>query len=228
MKRHGTDSSESQRDFNWQDVHQRIAAAEASLAGMGDHAPEWRQEILERRAARLAEAPLREDEDERIELVLIQLGRELYGLDVQYVSDLRPVERVTRVPRVPDWVAGVVNLRGRILSVVDLQRFFGLPRAAERNGDDGPAGTPYLVAVEAPGMEVALLADEVLAVEALPFSRIQEAPGTVRGIRPEYVRGVSERGNGDTSADGDGPMLVVLDLPALLADERLIVHEEII
>jgi purine-binding chemotaxis protein CheW len=208
------------RKFDWEGVRQRIAATEAALAGVGETAPEVAREILERRTAQLAQVPIREDEDEQIELVLIQLGRELYGLDAQYVSDLRPVERVTRVPRVPDWVAGVVNLRGRILSVVDLHRFFGLTRV-ERNEDDGPTGTPYLVIVETPEMELALLADDVLAVEALPASQVQDATGTVRGISPEYVRGVAER-----EGDGEGSMLVVLNLPALLADKQLIVREE--
>jgi purine-binding chemotaxis protein CheW len=222
MKGNDKNGGNSQREFDWEDVHQRIAAAEAALAGMVEATPELVQEILERRAAQLAEVPVREDEDERVELVLIRLGRELYGLDAHHVSDLRPVERITRVPRVPDWVAGVVNLRGRLLSAVDLRRFFGLPDA-KRDEGDGPAVTPYLVAVETPEMELALLADDVPEVEALPSGLIQESSGVVRGIRPEYVRGVAERGG-----DGDGPMLVVLDLPALLADKRLIVHEEIV
>jgi purine-binding chemotaxis protein CheW len=222
MKGNDKNGGNSQREFDWEGVHQRIAAAEAALAGMVEAAPELVQEILERRAAQLAEVPVREDEDERVELLLIRLGRELYGLDAHHVSDLRPVERITRVPRVPDWVAGVVNLRGRLLSAVDLRRFFGLPDA-KRDEGDGPAVTPYLVAVETPEMELALLADDVPEVEALPSGQIQESSGVVRGIRPEYVRGVAERGG-----DGDGPMLVVLDLPALLADKRLIVHEEIV
>jgi purine-binding chemotaxis protein CheW len=202
--------------FDWEDIRQRIAAAGAALSGMGQLAPEVVQEILERRAAQLAEVPLQEEEGERIELALIRLGSEIYGLEVRYVFDIRPVEQITRVPRVPDWVAGVVNLRGRILSVLDLQRFFGLP-PAERDGDG------FLVVVETPDVEVALLADDVLAVEVLPTSQVQDVADTIRGLPPEYVRGVAELGG-----NGDGPMMVVLDLPALLADKKLIVREEII
>jgi purine-binding chemotaxis protein CheW len=222
MKGNGKDSGDLPREFDWEAAYRRIAAAEAALDGVGETSPELLQELLERRAAQLAQVPIREEEGGRVELVLIRLGRELYGLDVQHVSDLRPVEQITRVPRVSGWVAGVVNLRGRLLSVVDLQRFFGLPDA-KRDEHDGPAGRPYLVAVETPEMELALLADDVLAVESLPANRVQEATGTVRGIRPEYVRGVAERGG-----DGDDPMLVVLDLSAMLADERLIVQQEIV
>jgi purine-binding chemotaxis protein CheW len=219
MKGIAKDSGDLPREFDGEAVYRGVAAAEAAL---GEMSPELLQELLERRAAQLAEVPVREDEGGRVALVLIQLGRELYGLDVQHVSDLRPVEQITRVPRVPDWVAGVVNLRGRLLSVLDLQRFFGLPDA-KRDEDDAPAGASYLLAVETPGIEVALLADDVLAVESLPANQVQEATGTVRGVRPEYVRGVAERGG-----DGDGPMLVVLDLPTMLTDERLIVQQEIV
>jgi purine-binding chemotaxis protein CheW len=214
------------RTFDWEGVRQRIAAANAALAGLDETAPEIVQQIWAHRAAQLAEVPIEEDEGDQIDLVLIQLGREVYGLDARQVYDVRPAEHITRVPRVPDWVAGVVNLRGRILSVLDLRRFLGLAQA-EASGKGEATPGPDLVVIETPDMEIALLADDALAVEALSAGQIQEASDTIRGIHPEYVRGVAERRDGDTLASGDG-LLVVLDLPALLADERLIIHEEIV
>ncbi len=209
---------EDTRHFDWEDVRQRLAAVSAALAGLNEAPPEVRQRIWARRAAQLARVPVQEEEGEQIELVLVRLGREVYGLDAGFVLDIRPAGQITRVPRVPDWVAGVVNLRGRILSVLDLSRFFGLP-------EEGDAG--HLVVVETPEMEIALLVDDVLAVEALPASKIQEASDTLCSIRPEYVRGVAECQSVSTPANGAG-MLVVLNLPALLADKRLIVEEEIV
>jgi len=202
------------RSLDWEGVRQRIAAIQAALADSDEVAPEVLQQVWARRAAQLAQVPAPEEAGAQLELVLVRLGREVYGLDAQYVHDIRPLEHLTRVPRVPVWVAGVVNLRGRILSVLDLGRFFGLPREEEN--------TACLVHVETPEMELALLVDDVLDVESLPASRVQEATDTIRGLRPEYMRGVAGREGG-----GDG-LLVVLDLPALLADERLIVHEEIV
>lgn len=213
---------EDTRSFDWEDVRQRLAAVSAALTGLDEAAPEVVQRIWARRAAQLAKVPVQEEEGEQIELVLVRLGREIYGLDAGFVLDIRPAGQITHVPRVPDWVAGVVNLRGRILSVLNLSRFFGLPQAVERE-----AIPPYLVVVETPEMEIALLVDDILAVEALPASKIQEASDTFCNIRPEYVRGVAERQSGNTPTNGAG-VLVVLDLPALLADERLIVDEEIV
>jgi purine-binding chemotaxis protein CheW len=224
-----TRPSHGTRNFDWEKARQRIATAQAALAAMDADAtnPEVLQQVWARRAAQLAQEPTREDPGERLELVLVRLGRELYGLDAQYVFDIRPVEQITRVPRVPPWVAGVINLRGRILSVIDLRGFFGLaPAEQEEAGEKG-----FLVVVETPEMEVALLVDEALSVEALPASQMQEVDGVIRGLRPEYVRSVAERRNGDATqvepTNGTSTMLVILDLPALLADKDLIIHKEV-
>lgn len=209
---------ESKIELDWQGLGQAAPPA-GTPAGAGDGIDlQTLQQTWARRAARLARVPAQADEGDQVELALVRLAGEVYGLDVQYVSEIRPVEQLTRVPRAPGWVAGVVNLRGRILSLLDLQRFLGLAGAGA-----GPAVKPYLVVVQAADMEVALLADEVLSVEALAAGRIHDAAGTVRGIRPEYVRGIAERGS-----NGAGSMVVVLDLPALLADRQLVVYEEIV
>ncbi len=212
-------SLKSKIEFDWNTVRQRIMAASAALEKSEETAPEVMEQVWARRAERLAQVPVKRDEGEQIQLALLRLGSELYGLDVQHVFDIRSVEpqSVTRVPRVPEWVAGVVNLRGRVFSVVDLQRFLGLERTESAN--DGGA-TRNLVVLETPTMELALLADQVLPMETVSVSQIQEATGVVRGIRAEYLRGIAERSSGDS--------MVILDLPALLADKQLIVHEEIV
>ncbi len=208
------------QDANMQSETRVRPSTDALNLKFQDAVPSERlEQIWAHRAEQLAQVVAQESEGEQIELALVRLGREVYGLDVQYVFDIRPVEphSLTRVPRTPEWVAGVVNLRGRILSVIDLQRFLGL--LPVENADQSTA-TRCLVVVETPEMALALLADEALPMETVPALRIQDATSTVRGIRPEYMRGIAERQGGD-------PM-VILDLPALLADKQLIVHEEIV
>jgi purine-binding chemotaxis protein CheW len=208
---------DGERAFDWDDVRGRIAAVNTALEEMSEVEPELVERIWAQRAAQLAKPPEREEKGEQINLALIQLGREVYGIEVKYILEIQPAMRITRVPRVPDWVTGVVNLRGRILSVLDLRRFFGLAPAEEKD-----QATPFrdLVIVETPTMEVALLTESVLEVELFPTSRIQDVAGTIRGVGAEYVRGVMEQG-------AEAAMVVVLDLPALLADERLIIQEEV-
>jgi purine-binding chemotaxis protein CheW len=208
------------RTFDWDGVRERIAAVNTALQEMEDADPELVERIWAQRAAQLAKPPAREEEGGQVELALVQLGREVYGIETQHIIEIRPAVRITRVPRVPEWMTGVTNLRGRILSVLDLRRFFGLAPAETKEED---SVTPFqdLVVVETPAMEVALLAEDVLEIEPFPTSRIQSVAETIRGVSTEYVRGVIERGAGL-------PMIIVLDLPALLADERLIIQEKVI
>ena len=112
----------------------RIAAVSAALEEMEGADPELVERIWDQRAAQLAKPPEREEAGDQIELALIQLGREVYAIQVQHILEIRPAVRITRVPRVPEWVTGVVNLRGCILSVLDLRRFFGLARNIEDGG----------------------------------------------------------------------------------------------
>jgi len=202
---------------DWEQVHERIATFSAT--GIDATSPEVLEQIWARRAAQLAKPVIEEEIGEQIELVIIQLGQEIYGIDVRYVFDIRPLPQFTPVPRVPEWVTGVVNLRGHILSILDLRRLFGLP--PQKQDDSKTVST--LVVVRTPEMELALLTDGVVAVESIPANRIQEPEATIPGLRPEYVRGITKRRGLEA-----GPTLVVLDLPALLGDPRLIIHEEII
>jgi purine-binding chemotaxis protein CheW len=216
------------RQIDWDAIRQRISQSEASNASVMDTdslSEEALQAAWDRRTHQLAAVVKENDQGEQIEIAVIRLGRELYGLGVEYIFDIRPLESITRVPRVPDWVAGVVNLRGKIISVVDLLAFLGLAT----NGHDG--ADRYLLMVQTPNMELALLADEVLAIESLPVSQIQEAGTTVRGLRPEYVRGLVVRQADDAAehahAVEDTGTMVLLDLPVLLSDPALIIREEI-
>lgn len=189
--------------------------------GVAEVSREMLHEIWARRAAQLAEAPVEEQVGEQLDLVIVQLGAELYGLEAAYVFRIRPAEQITRVPHVPDWVAGVANDRGNILSIFDLRRFLGLDEiAAEKTA-------PYLVIVEAGEMELALLADAVLNVVSLPLNTLEAAPETMHGIPQEYIKGVVHQ-TFEWRANGrEIDVLTVLDLPALLADEALVVREEI-
>src|SRR5438874_4320237 len=64
---------------------------------------------------------------EERQLVVFQLGAELYGVEIARVHEIIRLQTVTRVPRAPSFVEGVINLRGKVIPVVDLRRRFGLP-----------------------------------------------------------------------------------------------------
>lgn len=216
--------------IDWEVVRRRMAESVAKLNESAELTEEELHAAWARRAAQVATNIEDQDMGQMLEVAVIRLDMEHYGLDVAHVFDIRALEQVTRVPRVPDWVAGVVNLRGRVISVLDLRRYLGLPASTHAE----EMSKRHIVVVESGEMELALLADEVLAIQPIPVAHIQEASGAVRGIRSEYVRGVvvrSEDGSETlhfTHADKDSNLLIILDLPVLLADKRLIVHEEVL
>lgn len=168
------------------------------------------------RAEQLAQSADQTEIGEQVEMVVVQVGREQFGLDVSSVYEIRPMQALTRVPHVPVWVSGVVNLRGRIMSVVDLGLYLGLTTTEQ---EESPL--TQLVVVETPGMELALKVDNVLGVESIPINRIQEITASVNGIRMEYVRGLLMH------EANENKMLTLLEMSSLLADPRLIIHQEI-
>lgn len=218
------------RGFDWSVVRQRISKADVALEASAEISREEMEEIWARRAEELAALPVEEDERGHIRLVMVRLGCEIYGIEAHHVFNVRTADQITAVPRTPAWVAGVINLRGRIFSVVDLRRYFNLPEGERADCDSFETGEamPRIIVVETPDMEIALLVDEVLTVEALPMGDLQDATGTVRGLHPEYVQGVIARPVVGDDQPQSNSMLVVLDLVTLLADERLIIHEEIV
>jgi purine-binding chemotaxis protein CheW len=188
-----------------------------------EFAEEMISEIWKRRAEHLAQGIEQKYEGERIQLLLFRLGCEVYGLEIKFVSDIRPLGQVTLVPRVPDWVVGVVTNRGKILTVIDLRRFFKLPGGSSpENGTPGdPQAGHFQVSVETPQMEVALFVDEVLSVESIPINQIKNQSDVWGEMRPEYVHGISKY---QTSQDISH--IIVLNLPVLLADKNLMIEEK--
>lgn len=200
-----------------------------SLIDENELSPELLEMVWKRRGDHLAQTIEQKDEGEQIQLLIFRLGREYYGIEAQYVFDIRLIKDITLVPRVPDWVVGVVTIRGQILSVIDLRRYFKLPAAAvteaKKDQGDTQITTPYQVSVETPAMDSVLLVDEVLSVEALPVNQIKVHTEILGEMRPEYVRGIINYTHPKT---GDALILIVLNLVALLADKSLIIEEKVL
>ena len=225
--RTGLRPNKKTRTFDWEAARQRLAASQDALAASSELSPEALERIWAQRAAQLAQAPLQEEAGERFEVVLVQLGREVFGLEVQYVRDIRPARQITAVPRLPEWVTGLANLHGRILSVIDLRRFLNLPGANEQERQEQELPPQYLAVTETEDMEIALLVDDVLGVEALLANPVQTENSAMPNLPQEYIKEIVNRTESSTQA-GSPALVVILDLPALFADERLIIHEEII
>jgi purine-binding chemotaxis protein CheW len=166
-------------------------------------------QILRARAKALAQSPEEKPAAETLLDVLeFRLAEERYAVEIRHVSEVYPLRDLTPLPGTPAFVLGLVNVRGRILPVVDLKKFFDLP-------EEGLTDLHRIILVEGNGLYLGLLADATAGVRSIPIDSLQASLPTLTGIRSEYLKGVT--------AD----RLVVLDVARMLADSNLIVHDEV-
>lgn len=142
-------------------------------------------------------------------LIRFVLGGQACAVDVAHVREVQPLENMAPVPCTPPFVAGLINLRGSLYSVLDLALLFGLPPVGR-----GPSTRVMLV--QAGGLEIGLLADRVESVQEVSLSEVAPPLAVHGGIRREYVRGLL----------GDS-MALWLDLERICSDPRIIVNEAI-
>jgi purine-binding chemotaxis protein CheW len=113
------------------------------------------------------------------------LSREEYGVDVRLVQEIIRVTEITPVPRAPESIKGVINLRGRVIPVIDLKRKLGL-------GDVEPGRRARIVVVKLRERLIGLLVDAASQVLKVPVSGIDPAPDAVIEIAADYIRGVAK------------------------------------
>ena len=166
-------------------------------------------QILRARAQALARPPEHEPAAETLLQVLeFRLAQERYAVETQHVHEVVPLKDMTPLPCTPPFVLGIVNVRGRITPVFDIKKFFDLP-------DKGLTDLHRIIVVHGNDLELGLLADVIVGVRTIPLDSLQPSLPTLTGIRADYLKGVT--------AD----RLVVLDLERILADPKIIVHEEV-
>jgi len=139
-------------------------------------------------------------ESATVEYVTVLIGEQLFGLPINRVQDVFMPETITQVPLSPPEIAGVLNLRGRIVTVIDMRRRLRLPRAED-------AGQPMAVGIEYKGESYGLLIDQVGEVLRLPVDGLEKNPGNL-DRRWAMVSGGVQR--------LDGRLLVVLDVDQVL------------
>jgi purine-binding chemotaxis protein CheW len=144
----------------------------------------------------------------RIEYVTVKIGAQLFGLPINRVQDVFMPDAITRVPLAAPEIAGVLNLRGRIVTAVDMRRRLGLPPRA------GDTGALYAVGVELKGESYGLVIDSVGEVLDLAADGLEPNPVNLDRRWVGISAGVHRL---------DGQLLVVLDVDRVLAlgDEAL-------
>ncbi len=193
--------------IDWRAVYQRLDATRAAVERTEMPNAEETRRILKTRAHALAREPAKtEAAAESLEVVEFLLAYEKYAIESRYVREVYPLENLTPLPGTPAFVLGIVSVRGEIISVIDIKKFFDLP-------EKGLTNLNKVLVLQSQDMVFGVLADAILGVRHLSLAEIQPSLPTLTGIREKYLRGVTL------------DRMVVLDAEKLLTDEKIVVQE---
>lgn len=195
--------------IDWDDIHRRQTAAQESLARGWSPTPEEKKNILRKRAKKLArESSQLLAEQGRLNVVVFTLAYETYAVEATFVREVYPLKDFTPLPGTPPFVWGILNVRGQILSLIDLKKFFDLP-------EKGLTDLDKVIILRTDKMEFGIAADSVVGVRSILPQDIQPSLPTLGGIREKYLRGVTTE------------RIVILDAMKLLTDDNLIVRDTV-
>lgn len=142
--------------------------------------------------------------DEVLQWVTYRLDEETYGINVMQVQEVLRYTEIAPVPGAPDYVLGIINLRGNVVTVIDTRSRFGLPPTDTTDNT-------RIVIIESDEQVVGILVDSVAEVVYLRSSEIDSTPNVGTEESAKFIQGVSNR---------NGSLLILVDLNKLLSDEE--------
>ena len=158
----------------------------------------------------VAEAVMVESQSEDLlQLVSFNLGKEEFAVDILKIQEINRMVEITKVPKSPEFVEGVINLRGKVIPIIDLRKRFNLP------GSENTKQT-RIVVVDIDNKVVGLVVDAVSEVLRLPANTVEPPPPIVAGIDSEYISGVGKL---------EDRLLILLELDKVLSkDEKRVLE----
>jgi purine-binding chemotaxis protein CheW len=135
------------------------------------------------------------------EIISFAIGDDQYGVDIMAVREIKEWSKVTHLPKQPEYVRGVLNLRGVMVPIIDLRCHFG-------EGLTEPTPTHIIIIVQIDQRQVGLLADRVLDIVSFETDKIQPVPRTAQGATSDFLSGL---------VPVEGAMIALIDLPSLLS-----------
>lgn len=142
------------------------------------------------------------DTGEELHLVTFSLDREEYGVEIGSVQEIIRVGQITSVPNAPDYVQGVINLRGRVLPVLNLRKKFQLPEGQFTKNS-------RIMVVESTGKVLGILVDGVSQVVKIPLASVEHPPSDVEEAKT-YVKGIGKM---------DSRLIMIMDMEKVLMKE---------
>ncbi len=140
--------------------------------------------------------------NEILQLVSFNIGEEEFGVDILKVKEINRMTDITRVPNAPTFVEGIINLRGKVIPIVDLRKKLGLD---EKLSDT----QTRIIIVELEAQTIGFIVDKVNEVIRINKSITEEPPKMVSGISSQYITAIGKL---------DDRLLILLDLEMILID----------
>jgi len=154
---------------------------------------------------------LYEEEDTlKGKFLIFSLGKEVYGFEIKYVTEIIGIQTITEVPDLPDYIIGIINLRGKIIPVMDVRLRF---RKEFREYNDRTC----VIVIEVNSVSIGLIVDSVVEVLPIPDEQVVPPP-EIRGGNNKYIRGIAKTPN---------QVILLLDCDKLLNDEELNIIDSI-
>lgn len=141
------------------------------------------------------------------QIVCFKIGNEEYGVEILQVQEIQKLPKITTLPKSSDFILGVIDLRGRVVPIVDLSKKFKI----ESKGD---ADSKRAIFVEINGKKVGLAIDSVSHVIKVDSNEIEPPPPVVKGISGKYIVGIAKLDKG---------FVVILDINKIFSQEEITV-----
>jgi purine-binding chemotaxis protein CheW len=199
--------SRTRQAIDWDAVKRRLEAAGRMLDEEFAPPPDKARAILAARARALAAEPPAAP-GPGFEALEFLLAREHYALETSWVREVFPLREFTPLPGTPDFVLGIIHVRGRIVSVLDLKKFFELPA-------QGLSDLNKVIVLGDGAMEFGILGDAIVGVRRIANDDLQAPLPTLTDVRAEYLMGITRQRE------------VVLDGHKLLSDPAIVVAAEV-
>ena len=146
-----------------------------------------------------------EEDTQKGKYLTFSLGGEGYGIEIKYVTEIIGIQAITHVPELPDYVRGIINLRGKIIPVIDVRLRF---RKEQKEYNDRTC----IIVVDVEDVSIGLIVDTVAEVLVIAEQDIVPPPSSSTGFNNRYIKGIGKVGN---------DVKLLLDCEKLLSDENL-------
>ncbi len=140
-----------------------------------------------------------------LQIVCFKIGKEEYGIEILRVQEIFKLAKITKLPKSADYIMGVIDLRGRVIPIIDLSKRFGIQESAQSEGKRA-------IVVDIKNKKVALAIDTVSHVIKVDAKDIEQAPPIVKGISGRYIVGIAKLKDG---------FVIILDIDQIFSGDEL-------